>query len=291
MGTVSFSFNPGAEKRKRRQEAKELYFELIDRGAEPDTAERMTASWIQKGGALQAPEVQGKRLPPTGDPEFDADVPVRTTPEQLTLRKPESKAKKRELYGFDSGRGIWQKGPEVPEDTDVTVQRFNEAENNGYDIIVDETTGKEIRRIPNGRAFNRVIKNSNPSTPRTGAGSKDPVQVRLAEHTFKKYQDVMTRADREAILTPELIESARTAAEFLEVDFEEPELSQSFWDRIRKREPKRRNPVMRFTEKPDPKFDKAVAEARRAVQNKLIPPEEAVKRLRKAFPARDISGL
>lgn len=218
MAGLEINWNIGANKRKREAEAATLAQNLLEKGAEPNAVNIIAQNYI-KTGQMQIPAMATKMLP--GDTN---------SPEGRSTRVPfQLDQKKKGLFGFDATSGKFTQ-QETPQDmTDFEVKSYNQPGTAGQNIFIDQYSGKEIRREPNGTAKNVIVKTG--TNPNAGSGRpsfKSPVDA-TAFNVLTKYNNAIANRDR---ISEEFKNSAGSAAQHFGIDLVDMENNPATFDEL-----------------------------------------------------------
>lgn len=207
----------GRKRRQRREaEAAALAQSLLEKGAQPDTVNKIAQTYAATG-EIKLPEYETKPLP------YDPEVP-----EGRSTRTPFTLGKRKGLFGFDSATGKFTEAPTPEGMTDFEVRSYNVGKppKQGYNIWTGRQTGEVTRREPNNTGTDHIIY-VDPSAG-GGRGGKDP-DMELAKDTLKKYQSALLRGDD---IPDEYMDSVRSAADKVGVDIAEVQKDPGLLDQV-----------------------------------------------------------
>ena len=281
---IGFDDVLGRKKRARREsEARELFLQLLDRGASQDVAKQMSKQYAESGQVV-VPEFETKNLPPTN--MFPGGIPI---------RQPAQIGKRRALYTMDSSTGKLTEQPISPDVSDIDIRTYNSSSDSGDFVVIDPLSGQVVSRVPRQKGDRAITK------PKPSTGGKDRPDVALAK---KFLADLQKDIDLGMPIDPERMETAKTAAEVVgnvEVSQDPSETVTTEPGRVAKffgAEPKTTTipgkTKVKYGENqqeaPPPVDDqemaKDIARAKKAIQLKLVTREDAIRRLKKQYKDR-----
>ena len=266
------------ERRRREEQVAKLTNKLMDDGIyNPDEINQIANRFLRKG-EMVLPSQRTVPLSPV------ADIPERSTRQPINLRK------RKALYSMDEATGKFTEEPISDDVSDITIKGYDSSPKAGENIYIKG--GQVVKREPNGTRTNKTIKLDVPA-PRTSGTTESP-DLALAKDTVKKYQDALKKGDE---ITPEFVDSAKSAFEALNIPFTEKELPATFREKVQSKIAKKTGlvsePEKRFSA-PTPNFDKSKAaeyqsdlqSARKAIAMGKVTPEEAMRRLKSKYGAK-----
>lgn len=210
-GGIDLNFNIGGKRRQREKDARELYFQLIDRGASVDVANDVAGDYI-KTGRLNVPNERIRMVPPAEGigPENEVREPIR-------LQKSTS------IIPYDYSTGAMGAPVSVPAGSKTFG--FGSRQQTQGDVplyVFDDETGT-LTQVGTGPRGAKVVKKSAPKGP-----SESP-QQRIARETIARYETALAKGQA----TAEMAEAAESAAKFLGLQTERPVTEKpSFVDRV-----------------------------------------------------------
>jgi hypothetical protein len=169
----------------REDQTPQLLTDLVNSGLTPPEATDALNKY-DLSGELNLPRTRTRMLQPGVDLEANPDLPERSTQEPIKYRQ-----RRPGLYAFDKSKGTFTETP-VPDDvSSVNVSDFESDPKRGQTIYVDNRTGQELRREPNGTNHNNVVK----IDPTGGSGGAESPEMKAAQETHAKYLEKLNQKD------------------------------------------------------------------------------------------------
>lgn len=270
MASLDLTFDDvlGRKKRQRReQEVAQLTQNLMQQGKlTPEEINSVAKNYLNNGD-IKIPTARGRMLGPD-EVQADPDLPQRSTLEPIQFDK------RKQVYAMDKSSGAFKDvagNPvlNIPDNVEPQVHAYNEPNTReGHAWRIDSATGKREDMGSNGKTYDSYVNWNS----KTGQGGKDgrgskPPDVVLMEDTIKKYQDAKKTGKP---MTPEFIDSAKSAFDGLGIPFQEADLPPAGFDKVRNAISKATGgyvaPAIVQKGDPVPNFDKSAA----AKRNKAI---------------------
>ncbi len=207
-------------KQQRQREAAVLAQSLLEKGADPDAVNQI-ANKYSATGDIKIPDYQEKALP------YDPDVPEgRSTLEPFSLDK-----KKKGLFNFNAQTGEAQQINTPDDMSDFEVRSYNEPKpRTGHSWKIDRATGDREDLGENGGVVDTYVywNSKTGQGGRTGGKGGESPDEKLIDDTIKKYQDSQKTGKP---MTPEFIDSAKSAFDARGIPFQQQALPATFGDK------------------------------------------------------------